>query len=88
MFITTKVTTEQQIEVTLPYYAKDNICHWYKVISENRMIMIFKGKDRYVSVDLTEYCINSAFDDTSTEITQKEFNDKFNEVNKIIMNHI
>jgi hypothetical protein len=89
MKITKRIVTEEQIEVKFPYYSTDNICHWYKVISENKMIKIFSNSyAEYCSIDLTEYCIYNAFDEKNTEITEKEFNEKFYEVSTIITNNI
>jgi hypothetical protein len=89
MIIKTKVTTEQQIEVTLPYYAKDNICHWYKVIAEDKMIKLFSGhNDKFCCVDFNEYNVDSAFSDKNVKITEQEFNDKFYAVVTNITNYI
>jgi hypothetical protein len=89
MKITKRTVTKEEIEVSFPHYSKDNVCHWYKVISEDKMIKIFSDTLlEYGSIDLTEYCIYNAFDDRTTEITEKEFNDKFYEVNTIITNNL
>jgi hypothetical protein len=81
MIITRRSVTEEQIEVSFPHYSTDNICHWYKAISETKMIKIYSGNDKeYCSIDLTEYNIWMAFDDKCSVISEKEFNDKFYEV--------
>jgi hypothetical protein len=89
MKITKRTVTKEEIEVSFPHYSTDNICHWYKVISEDKMIKIFSNSyEEYCSIDLTQYCIYAAFDDKATEITEKEFNDKFYEVSTIITNNL
>jgi hypothetical protein len=88
MKITRRITKEEQIEVQFPHYSKDDVCHWYKVISENKMIKIYSGSEGYCSLDLTEYNISSAFEDTKTIITEQEFNEKYNEVLNIITNNL
>jgi hypothetical protein len=89
MTITKTITQKVEIEVQFPYYSKDNICHWYKAISETKMIKIFSNTSgEYGSIDLTEYCIYSAFDERTTQITEKEFNDKFYEVTTNITNNL
>lgn len=89
MKITKRIVTEEQIEVSFPHYSKDSICHWYKVISENKMIKIFSDTMlEYGTIELTEYCIYSAFDDRTTKITEKEFNEKFYEVCTNITNNL
>jgi hypothetical protein len=89
MKITKRIVKDEEIEVSLPHYSKDGICHWYKVISENKMIKIFSDTIlEYGTVELTEYCIYTAFDERTTEITEKEFNDKFYEVSTIITNNL
>jgi hypothetical protein len=89
MKITKRIVTEQQIEVSFPHYSTDNVCHWYKVISEDKMIKIFSDSfAEYCSIDLTQYCISNAFDEKCTILTEKEFNDKFYEVNTIITNNL
>jgi hypothetical protein len=79
MKITKTILVAEEIEVIMPYYAKDNICHWYKVISDKKMIKIFSDSDGYGSIDLTQYGIGTVFSDNYIEITEKEFNDKFYE---------
>jgi hypothetical protein len=88
MKITKTITQKVEIEVQFPYYSKDNICHWYKAISENKMIKIFSGSDGYCSVDLSEYNIASAFDERCTVITEQEFNEKYNETITNITNNL
>jgi hypothetical protein len=89
MKITKRTVTEEQIEVSFPHYSTDNICHWYKVISENQMVKIFSDSySEYCSIDLTQYCIFNAFDKRCTILTEKEFNEKFYEVCTIITNNL
>jgi hypothetical protein len=79
MIITKRKVTEEQIEVNFPHYSTDGICHWYKAISEYKMIKIFIGSGGYCTVDLTEYNVYNAFDDKCTIITEQDFLEKFNE---------
>lgn len=88
MKITKTTTVKEEIEVTFPHYSKDNVCHWYKAISEDKMIKIFHGSNDYCTVDFTEYNIWSAFDEKCVKITEKEFNDKFFDVVAIMSNNI
>ena len=89
MKMTKTTVIKEEIEVSFPHYSTDNICHWYKAISEDKMIKIYCGLSKeYCAIDLTEYCIYNAFDERTTVITEKEFNEKFYEVNTIITNNI
>ena len=88
MIITTRKVTEEQIEVTFPHYSTDGICHWYKAISEDKMIKIFIGSGGYCTVDLTEYNIYNAFDERCTLITEQDFLKKFNEATTNMTNYI
>jgi hypothetical protein len=67
MKITKRTVTKEEIEVSFPHYSTDNICHWYKVISEDKMIKIFSNSySEYCSIDLTQYCIYNAFDERNS----------------------
>ena len=89
MKITKTITQKVEIEVQFPYYSKDNVCHWYKVISEDKMVKIFRETySEYCSIDLTQYCIANAFDERCTVITEQEFNEKYNETITNITNNL
>lgn len=88
MRITKRITAEVEIEVQFPYYSKDNVCHWYKAISETKMVKIYSSNQGYCCLDLTEFNISAAFEDTNTVITEEEFNDKYNEVLNKINNNL
>ena len=88
MKITRRITKEEQIEVQFPHYSTDNICHWYKAISEEVIIKIFSGSGGYCTIDLSEYNIQTAFEEKNTIITEEEFKAKYVEVLQNITNQL
>lgn len=79
MKIIKRTVINEEIEVTFPHYSTDSICHWYKAISEDKLIKVFIGSGGYSTVDLTQYNVHAAFDERCTMITEQGFLEKFNE---------
>lgn len=78
--ITTTKTTEEAIEVELPYYSR-SLCYAYKVVDKESAVD--------VCIDDTNFGIirsssSHAFNDNCTQITEEEFNQLFTEtLNKL-----
>lgn len=70
---------QKEIQVELPYFATDGVCHWYKVISEHQMLKVFVGASD-CALEITEYNIKSVFADDKKEVAESEFLNQFNKV--------
>lgn len=75
MKIKKQITTTEEIEISLPYFSK-NICHWYKIISDDMAIQVLFSDYRICgNVNLVNSSL--AFNDDNEQCTEEEFNEKF-----------
>ena len=77
------VTEKTEVEITLPCYRKDNICHVYKVFSEDECIQVCYASI-YPTVGVTS--ITLAFGKSNTDCTKDEFETKMKEIVNLIIN--
>lgn len=76
MEITIKKTVEEKVKINLPAYVK-SVCHFYKVISENKAIQV-TTLEGHQSINETSPVV--AFSNTKEESTEAEFNNAFNQI--------
>lgn len=38
------VASTKEVEINLPYYCTDGICHWYKIFNEDFSISVYNSK--------------------------------------------
>ena len=76
MEITIKKTVEEKVQITLPAYIK-GVCHFYKVISENKAIQV-TTLEGHQSINETSPIV--AFSNTKEKCTKEEFNNAFNQI--------
>lgn len=85
MEITIKQTTTKtkKVNIELPYYSKYKDLFYYKVIAENRMIKLVNA-DGNLTIESTEYCLESPFNSDCKQITESEFNEVKEKIYKAI----
>jgi hypothetical protein len=71
---------EREIEIKFPAFRK-NGCHFYKIVSENVIIGVTE-LDRWMSISQTVF--ECAYDEGSIEINEKEFEEAYIRVTKIL----
>ncbi len=76
MKLKVKKEVEEEIELELPYYCK-SICYYYKVISENVVLVILPKTDSEVMELQVGPFYPRILDDRHTKITATEFNEVF-----------
>ena len=81
MKISFKETIEKEIEIEFPYYSKST-CHFFKVISENESMTVCY-LDKY-ECSIERKCYVTPMSLTSEPSNEKEFNDAFNKVSKLL----
>lgn len=76
MKLKTSQTITTEVDVELPFYTIHS-GHFYKIISENKVIQIRPFKDQEsISVQSGTYCALNWF----TQTTEKEFNEVFDRI--------
>jgi hypothetical protein len=76
-----KIKEFREVEITLPYYSKD-LCHYFKVFSPEKAIMITDLSGHY-SVDFVNVDLAFGSATETTESSRDEFNMAFESVIKI-----
>ena len=73
----TTITETKEVEIDLPDYVWDKVCHWYKIAGENSAIEV-----AYAShVSAIKTCsLSLAVAGTWAECTKQEFEEAFNEI--------
>lgn len=76
MILKVTETKVKEVEVELPLYRK-SICHFWKVISENKSI---KVTDLFNNYEIASQNYTSAFDNDNEDSTEEEFINAYNRV--------
>lgn len=72
-----KLVTDN-VEITLPFFCKDGVCHYYKIYSEEECLQLTNMTSLYgtnISVCHSGLAFNSQGSDLWKEITEEEFNE-------------
>ena len=70
----TEVIT-REVEIKLPYYRKDGVCHWYMGINEKECIQVFLGNSSGAQIQIAHNGL--ALQEKHLECTEQEFNAMF-----------
>ena len=72
----TTITETKEVEIDLPDYVWDKICHWYKITGENSAVEVAYSA---TSVAAIKTCsLSLAVAGTWEECSEQEFNEAFN----------
>jgi len=69
------IEEEVELDVTYPYYSKNNV-YYYKAISDTKMIQV-QDAHSGVGILIMNICVELAFSNDCVQITEEEFNKAF-----------
>jgi len=81
-------TVSREIDIELPAYRTDGSCHWYKVISETQAIAVYLSNHGHGGTVDIHNTISIAFGSLTKDITENEFNEKFNAAMQLLHNSV
>ena len=77
----------EEVEITFPVYRANNDMFYYKLVNEKNVTQVTIHKHAYYqSIENMKNVPDMAYNDTSIEITEAEFEAKFNEAVEVLTN--
>jgi hypothetical protein len=77
----------EEVEITFPVYRSNNDLFFYKLVDENNITQVTINKYAcFNGIENMKHIPNMVFNETSIEITEAEFEAKFNEAIELLTN--
>lgn len=78
-----KEEKQKEIKIETPFYCKDGICFWYKVVDEKRCIQLKEAGER-IGIEVAHAELPFNVGGPIIEIGQDEFNLQFKKIIKLL----